>query len=121
MIPDDNLDEVRSKLEVAAVFARNFDPSGAVARAKEALRIATDPDARDEALLMLREFETEAREWRIAAGAEGRAYEAEELAAAEVDDPRAEREKAPAPRQSPWRYILDALRPRRSRTEAPAH
>lgn len=69
---------IRSILEDAAVFARAADPQSAVARAKDALRLARDEDARAEAILMLERFEAEERAWFAANEARGREVEVEE-------------------------------------------
>jgi flagellar basal body rod protein FlgC len=81
--------EVRTVLEQAAAFARGYDPSGAVARARHAVRMASDVNARDGALLELRELEAAERLWRAAAEARRSIYGADELERAEVDDVRA--------------------------------
>ena len=113
-----NLDEVRSVLEIAAVFARNFDLSGAVVRAREAVRVARDPDAYDEARLMLREFEAKERAWRAAVGADALIYDTEELAAAEVDDARPAARIAVPQRRSTWTKLVSRLRQEERQTLA---
>lgn len=103
----DNLHEVRDTLEIAAAFARGFDFPAAVARAKDAVRMAKTTDARDEAVLRLRDFEAKNLAWRASIESRGQVWHTEELAAADVDT----ESKAPAssPRET-WRKLVRRLR-----------
>ena len=103
-----SLSEVRSLLEQAATFERAGDIPEAVARARVALRVATDPESHDEARLALERLEVCERGWRAATEARRAAFlERERGADAYVanvrpDAPRNE-EHAPASR---WRRLL---------------
>lgn len=66
---DDALFDARELLEQAEHLVLSGDPTGAVARAREALRVARDPDLRDEIALALNRFHTAERNWLEAAAA----------------------------------------------------
>lgn len=114
------LADVRALLEQAAVFARGGDHTGAVARAKAAVRAAAGTDAHDEALLSLARFEAGERAWREAVEARRAAFLARERREARVPDPEQRTSAATAPPAEPSRPRWRRLRLRRRGDAPPA-
>lgn len=99
--------ETRALLEHAAAFARAGDHTGAVARAKSAVRAALGTEAREEASLALARFEGGERDWRDEVHARRAAFLARERAEAGIQDETAPSSaRAVEPRGSRWRRFF---------------
>lgn len=96
-------------LAQADAFLRAGDPTGAVARARVALRHASDADGRDACLLRLRRLEDAERAWRTEVLAREEAHRRRTEAEAGVVAERLV-EASPRRRERPFRNLLDLVR-----------